>query len=319
MSDTAPSGMTNAPSSPKKLVPTGDDCRKYFRTHIAKEELGQFHKDDAIDGFVPIAETMVKALFKLGCGKEVALQLSLLILYDMVMLIDDSSSMVSEQGGQRIETLKETMEEITTVYQLANKDGIKAVEFINATAGLRGVGKEDWKKCFEDIKYDGVTPIGTSLKRKILDKFVWNAPMTKPLVVIIITDGEAEGEPHWMLEGVISDCVRKITEDSTRGARAVLFQFARVGDDKAAEKLLQKLDDSDVFGKNVDCLGGVDLETISHMDHRWMMVAKLLLGSTIATWDDLVGDTGGGLPQVAHADSDSDGSDDDDGDDKGKA
>lgn len=98
--------------------------------------------------------------------------------------------MVSEQDGQRIETLKETMEEITTVYQLANKAGIIAVEFINATEGLRGVGKEDWKKCFEDIKYDGVTPIGTSLKRKILDKFVWNAPMTKPLVVIIITDGE---------------------------------------------------------------------------------------------------------------------------------
>lgn len=90
MSDTASSGITNVPSSPKifkKLVLTDDDCRRKFRTHIAKEELGQFHKDEAIEGFVPIAKTMVKALFKLGCGKEVALQLSLLILYDMVMLI----------------------------------------------------------------------------------------------------------------------------------------------------------------------------------------------------------------------------------------
>lgn len=90
MSDTAPSGMANAPPShkiPRKLVLTDDDCRRKFRTHIAKEELGQFHKDEAIEGFVPIAKTMVKELFKLGCGKEVALQLSLLILYDMVMLI----------------------------------------------------------------------------------------------------------------------------------------------------------------------------------------------------------------------------------------
>lgn len=45
-----------------------------------------FHKDDAIEELVPIATKMVKTLFDLGCGKEVALQLSLLILYDFVVL-----------------------------------------------------------------------------------------------------------------------------------------------------------------------------------------------------------------------------------------
>lgn len=98
--------------------------------------------------------------------------------------------MKSEEAGGRIKTLEKTMEEITSVYQLGNSIGMKAVNFINAKPTFKKIRVKNWKKCLENIKYDGVTPIGTSLKTKILKKFVWDAPMTKPLVVVIITDGE---------------------------------------------------------------------------------------------------------------------------------
>lgn len=38
--------------------------------------------------------------------------------------------------------------------------------------------------------------------------------------------------------------------------QAVAFHFSRVGDDLAAQELLERLDNSATVGDNVDCLGG---------------------------------------------------------------
>lgn len=100
-----------------------------------------------------------------------------------------------EQKGTRIKALEGIVGAITEVYELASPDGIRAVKFFNAKNGLQNVRYKDWKNHFNAIKYDGISRIGAALKAKVLDQFVWKNPMMKPLLVMIITDGDVSYQP----------------------------------------------------------------------------------------------------------------------------
>lgn len=199
-------------------VVTEQDCFNNFKKFIGREKTGLtvfYESDGAIRKLAPAAKTMVDKLFAIGYIKQTALELSILVLYDMVVLIglaparrprffpptgftyrslvcdaDDSSSMQFEQEGRRIKTLIRAMDEITAIYDLANPTGIKAIRFINAKKGLTDVTNDDWKTAFHERIYRGVSRVGTALHQKILKQFVWRNPMTKPLLVMIITDGD---------------------------------------------------------------------------------------------------------------------------------
>lgn len=81
---------TTTNAIPTKNTVTEDDCFKDFRKYVTGEDraLNKFYKDDeSLKAHTRRAKTMVEGLFELGCKKEIALQLSRLILYDLVMLI----------------------------------------------------------------------------------------------------------------------------------------------------------------------------------------------------------------------------------------
>lgn len=102
--------------------------------------------------------------------------------------------MMFEQNGLRIETLARIMREIIAIYDLANPNGIRAIKFFNAIRGLTNVTNKNWRSGFDAIKYDGITRIGNALKTKILEPFVWKTGMKKPLLVMIITDGDVSSQ-----------------------------------------------------------------------------------------------------------------------------
>lgn len=99
-------------------------------------------------------------------------------------------SMQTEQNGERIDSMKKTVEEITSIYDLANPQGLKSVKFFNNKRGYKQINHKNCSRILSQIRYEGLTRIGTSLKKKILDRFVWRDPMKKPLLVMIITNGE---------------------------------------------------------------------------------------------------------------------------------
>lgn len=73
-----------------RSIVTTDECFANFRRFIDGEKVGLkvFYKDDnAIRELAPIAKIMVETLLSRGCPKEIALQLSLLILYDLALLL----------------------------------------------------------------------------------------------------------------------------------------------------------------------------------------------------------------------------------------
>ena len=101
----------------------------------------------------------------------------------------DSESMINEEDGNRKNTLIQLVDHITEICSMANESGILAMRFINS-----GGGKKHWTEKSRDYldhhSYGGATRIGTELKKKILDKFATGNPnQSKPLLVIIITDG----------------------------------------------------------------------------------------------------------------------------------
>lgn len=98
--------------------------------------------------------------------------------------------MVYDQKGARIKTLQKILNAIAEIYNLARDRGILTVRFLNATKGKKNVTVQTVKTVIKGHDYGGVTRIGTELKKKILDKFVLGIEMKKPLLVMVITDGE---------------------------------------------------------------------------------------------------------------------------------
>lgn len=85
--------------------------------------------------------------------------------------------------------LTNAMKEICKIYSLANDSGIKAVRFLNHRQGKKDVKLSDVPVIMDRCAHTGLSRIGTELHRRVLDSLVLKADMSKPLLVIIVTDG----------------------------------------------------------------------------------------------------------------------------------
>ena len=202
----------------EKPLPTRENIDRKLKELITKDRKGLKNmygeKEELNKNLVePIkrGEEMAKRLItEMGCTREIAIELTVLTLYDLAILIgmfwcwsgipwslfcllfcgriDDSDSMISEENGQRKETLIQFVDHITEIYSMANPSGLLAMRFMNSR-----VGKKNWtgksQEYLDHHSYGGVTRIGTELKKKILDRFVIGKPQSKPLLVLIVTDG----------------------------------------------------------------------------------------------------------------------------------
>lgn len=90
-----------------------------------------------------------------------------------------------------------------------------------------------------------MTPLGTALNQKVIQPFLMGGIQTrnlqKPILVIIITDGEPTGEPKTTVANVIKNA-KNIAMNSPFGPGAIAFEFAQVGKDQAAQAYLAQLD-----------------------------------------------------------------------------
>lgn len=79
--------------------------------------------------------------------------------------------MISEENGQRKDTLIEFVDHITKIYWIANESGVLAMHFMNNKKGQKSwAGKS--KDYLDSHSYDSARRIGTELEREILDIYV---------------------------------------------------------------------------------------------------------------------------------------------------
>lgn len=80
------------------------------------------------------------------------------------------------------------------------------------------------------MRFEGMTPLGTMLQKKVLEPYVAKpariGQLRKPVHVIVITDGEPNGEPPKEVKNVIHRIVSGF-KGSRFGPGAVVFQFAQ--------------------------------------------------------------------------------------------
>ncbi|KAJ3015206.1 hypothetical protein HKX48_004715 [Thoreauomyces humboldtii] len=225
---------------------------------------------------------------------ELAYDLATLALYDCVIYADDSGSMIAAENGERVDDLNLIVSKVAEITSLFDQDGI-SVRFMNSDQQGNNIRSEaQASQLVRAIKYMGTTPLGTQLDAKVIQPLVLapvrSGNLPKPILVIVVTDGEPVGEARSKINTVISSCKQQL-QGSRYGPTAVAFQFAQVGKDAGAQRFLAELDHDPQIGKLIDCTSYYELEQIE-MSKKGvdltpgMWLVKLMVGAVDPTYDE---------------------------------
>ncbi|KAF9088743.1 hypothetical protein BGX29_000121 [Mortierella sp. GBA35] len=227
-----------------------------------------------------------------GVSLQLAQVLCKLALYDIILLVDDSSSIrTANPVDGRMAELMFVSSVIADVAALFDDDGID-IEFLNCEGSYKEIrGGRVAGQILNRCGFSGNTRLGYALHRKIHSRFFNRAPqpsplrMHKPVLVYIITDGEPCGEPREALERQIrrgSDYLR------SQGYPADLFryQIAQVGNDLRSTAYLNELDQRPGLGELIDVTSryGIEVRQIPRLTPELYLV-KLLLGAIDRRFD----------------------------------
>jgi len=159
--------------------------------------------------------------------------------FDTVFLIDDSGSMI----GRSWRETKEALSAITPICTKYDSDGID-IHFLNEKDSpfYRNVQHPSTiHEIFSTVRPRGGTPTGTRLRqilRPYLDRYYANPDGTKPLNIIVITDGEPSDD----VESTIIWAAKKLDKKDAP-AWQIGIQFFQVGNEPGAREHLKQLDD----------------------------------------------------------------------------
>ena len=140
-------------------------------------------------------------------------------------------------------------------YERVQLDGIRNEEDINRLLGTPGQPGP--------VNFSGLTPLGTELRSQVIDPLILNRArsgegLKKPVLVIIVTDGQPAGEQRDTLKRSIQYCRDELRRMPVPyGDRPVSFQIAQVGNDEPARKFLGELDQDPELGDLVDCTSSI--------------------------------------------------------------
>ncbi|KAJ8105764.1 hypothetical protein ONZ43_g7294 [Nemania bipapillata] len=183
----------------------------------------------------------------LGCP-ELLPKTTLVTMHQQVIYCDDSSSMNNTRG--KIEGRWENQKNLAlrisriTTRILPDGEGV-ALRFINKDSdGLQTLDFAGIEKGIDEAAPNGDTPIGTNLRKKILDPMIYSKiksqTIERPLLISIITDGSPSRENREMLADTIVECGDKLVEAGLP-RDSVKFLIGQVGSAESAARFLDSL------------------------------------------------------------------------------
>ncbi|KAI5841694.1 hypothetical protein BZA05DRAFT_211362 [Tricharina praecox] len=279
------------------LTISPERCTEKLKAFSSRQKPGLLNlfSDSDFKNYGGKGAELVNSLISRGCPREMAEQFSVLVLYDVVILIDNSDSPEAENA--RRETLKTLLDAIVDVYELANDKGVVSVRCCNLhdqCTDHKDVRRSEVSGILETIKYGESAEVGGQLKKRILRPFVEHKTMIRPLLTIVITNGNPEAETKDVLKTAINNCLVKLSQDPTKTEDAVAFMFARVGGDQAGKELVKDLDNDQILGAWIDCLPVESrLKDFRPYGHRpyWDVLWKLMLGALYKVIDAMDDDS----------------------------
>jgi hypothetical protein len=225
---------------------TADEFKTGVNDFIKKEKLHKFFKPND-----PFLDTLVKNAVQLQNNPNTFFNtpqkledLTRLSMYQPVIYCDDSTSM---SWDNRMDSQRELVRRITEICTLIVPPD-KGVDlcFINADKpSLTNLRKDQVKQILETAEADGSTQIGTNLKKKILQPYVYDKidkkqKFERPMLISIITDGSPSDESEETLKEVVIECGNKLLNNGYE-PRSVMFQISQIGADELSKEFLEKL------------------------------------------------------------------------------
>lgn len=224
---------------------------------------------------------------------EIAADLVKLSLFDTVLYVDDSGSMAFEENGERIDDLKLILSRVAYATSLFDHDGIQVRFMNNRIEGNNITTEAQALQLVQQVRFSGLTPLGTSLWSKIIQPLLLGPAranaLQKPLLIIGITDGTPAGENKDEVFSVISRTDAELRR-TRYGPDAVSYQFAQVGNDMKATNFLAELDNHPQIGGLVDCTSNYEIEQ-DEMARKGaeltpeLWLVKLLMGPIDTSYD----------------------------------
>ncbi|GAA5855125.1 hypothetical protein JCM9279_001961 [Rhodotorula babjevae] len=224
---------------------------------------------------------------------EIAMDLARLALVDVQCMLDNSGSLAFEENGERIDDAKMIMSRVAQAAGLFDSDGMQICVMNGNTVGQGIKNEAQAAQLMSTVTFSGLTPLGTSFEQKVLHPLVAAArsnTLRKPVLAIVVTDGEPAGEHRYKIVQAITDAKRALT--STRyGADALSIELAQVGSDQKAAAFLNEIDVHPEIGSFVDVTGNFEMESaqmqqttgIALSPDLW--VIKLMLGALDTAYD----------------------------------
>ncbi|CAK5271841.1 unnamed protein product [Mycena citricolor] len=235
----APSPSLLSPSSSNAILPLSNGS--YVSVILASPlQLAPVEKE----GYVPppTLEEDENDISELDC--------SILRKYDVVVIMDDSSSMRHVEKNHEKSRWCEAVDALGALAGTAAKydaDGIE-IRFLNHPKRLtRLKSREDVLRAISSIRPQGGTDIGEHL-RKVLNSYTTKLNMSrytpgwkiKRLNVIVITDGQSSDDPAIPIINAAEEIARLKNKVPLN---QIGIQFIQIGSDPGATRSLQKLDD----------------------------------------------------------------------------
>ncbi|GAA6024040.1 hypothetical protein JCM10207_004498 [Rhodosporidiobolus poonsookiae] len=236
---------------------------------------------------------------------ELAMDLARLALFDVILYCDDSGSMQFEEGGSRIDDLKLIIQRVAYAASLFDDDGIE-VRFMNSRVEGNGIKTDaDVMQLVNNVRFSGLTPLGTALDQKVLQPLILQPArqnaLKKPVVVIAVTDGVPGGEDRNTLVRVLVQASRELAR-TRYGADTLSVQLAQVGNDQKARQFLEEIDEHPEVGGLVDCTSNFENEEANFAattGQALTPLCKMILGPISSEWD--LKDESAGSQQVQRA------------------
>ncbi|KAM0752926.1 hypothetical protein T439DRAFT_323542 [Meredithblackwellia eburnea MCA 4105] len=287
----AQGGAPSAASDPNTIL-------NILRQCVQDQNIQAFYPQGSLE---PIAQNVARsgALQKLSTEwrmpLEIAMDLAKLALFDTVLYLDDSGSMTFEEGGSRIDDLKLIISRVAMATSLFDQDGIQ-VRFMNSKIEGNNINNEQAALALvSQVKFSGLTPLGTALQNKILEPLVLGPAragrLQKPVLVIAVTDGVPGGEDRYAIVKAIVNANRTL-QQTRYGPDAVSFQLAQVGNDLKARAFLEEIDRHPEIGGLVDTTSNYENEAddmlkanppVELTPELWLV--KLLMGGIDSSYD----------------------------------
>ncbi|KAK4049947.1 hypothetical protein OIV83_003771 [Microbotryomycetes sp. JL201] len=246
--------------------PGAAQIEQILQATVIEQKLQAFYPPGTLR---PIAEQVARsgAISKLAAEwrlpMEIAADLCKLALVDTVLYCDDSGSMAFEEGGSRIDDLKLIVSRAAAAASLFDSDGIQ-VRFMNSRIEGNNITSEAAAtQLVNQVKFSGLTPLGTALDQKVLQPLLLGPArsnmLKKPLLVVAITDGVPGGEDRHTIVRVIENANREL-QRTRYGPDALSIQLAQIGNDLKATAFLAEIDKHPQIGGLVDCTSNYETE-----------------------------------------------------------